>query len=69
MRRPIARSINGIVFGLSTPRRHGNSKSSNFLKETELEPLGKPAPTVTKPNRVGFIRGKKSELIIPDEIV
>jgi hypothetical protein len=33
--------INGVVFGLSTPRRHGNSKSSSFMEEIGM-PLGKP---------------------------
>jgi len=35
-RAPVGRMINGVVFSLSTPRRHGNSKSSNFMNEAGL---------------------------------
>jgi hypothetical protein len=48
------RSINGVVFGLSTPRRHGNSKSSDFLNESGLdlkEPKTSPLKG-TRPSKV-----------------
>lgn len=50
------RSINGVVFGLSTPRRHGNSKSSDFLKESGLD--------LSQPKTSTKLSGKTGKVII-----
>lgn len=56
-RLPIARQVNGVVFGLSTPRRHGNSKSSNALKEAGLSlKLERPSKGLSGKTCTGVIK-------------